>query len=140
MREGLLLDTNVVSETLRTEPDLRVMSFLRGKHELWLPVIALHELEFGVRRLEPGRRRDRLNRAVSDYVARYRDRIVPLGRREAAHSAALRAGARRQGRVLRLADALIAGTAMARGLAIATRNVKDFDYLDIGVVNPWESA
>ena len=51
---GYLLDTNVVSEIVRVAPDLQVRSFLIEQEELWLPVIALHELEFGLNLLPPG--------------------------------------------------------------------------------------
>ena len=50
-----------------------------------------------------------------------------------------RAEARRDGRLLRLSDALIAGIAKANDLTIATRNVRDFDGLGIPIVNPWET-
>ena len=137
MPDGVLLDTNVVSEMIRTEPNPTVMSFLMEQNEWWLPAIVLHELVFGIEILQPGRRREQLDRAVSDTVARYRDRIVPLGHREAASAALLRGRARREGRALTLADALIAGTAAACDLTIATRNVRDFEYLGLRVVNPW---
>ena len=51
---GYLLDTNVVSEIFRGTPDLQVRSFLAEQEELWLPVIALHELEFGLNLLSTG--------------------------------------------------------------------------------------
>ena len=59
-------------------------------------------------------------------------------RPEAAQAATLRAQAHRSGRVLDLGDALIAGTAMANALSVATRNVGDFESLGLNVVNPWE--
>ena len=52
----------------------------------------------------------------------------------------MRVQAQRAGRVLHLADALIAGTAMAHDLAVATRNVGDFEGLDVPVINPWNTA
>lgn len=140
MSEGFLLDTNVISEVVRSEPHPRVIAFLEEETELWMSTIALHELEFGVRRLAPGRRRDRLHRAVSRALAQYRDRLLPPGRLEAVEAAILRARAAQEGRVLKLADALIAGTARTNGLAVATRNTRNFDSLDIVVVNPWEGA
>lgn len=71
-------------------------------------------------------------------MTEYADRVLPLERREAESAAELRATAQRSGRVLHLGDALIAGTAKAHGLLIATRNVSDFDGLDADVTNPWE--
>ncbi len=133
-----LLDTNVVSEIFREAPDLQVRSFLAEQEDLWLSVIALHELEFGLNLLPRGRRREDLRTALSSYVEAYADFILPVTRTEAEQAALLRVQAQRGGRVLHLADALIAGTAIVHNLMLATRNVKDFTALDVNVVNPWE--
>lgn len=135
---GYLLDTNVVSEIFRGAPDLQVRSFLAEQEDLWLSVIALHELEFGLNLLPRGRRREDLRTALSSYVEAYADSILPVTRAEAEQAALLRVQAQRGGRVLHLADALIAGTAIVHNLMLATRNVKDFVALDVDVVNPWE--
>ena len=79
-----------------------------------------------------------MDAALCELTAESDDRILPVRRREAAQAALLRAQSRRLGRVLHLADALIAGTANVHGLTVATRNVGDFDCLDVAVINPWE--
>ena len=134
---GVLLDTNVVSELTRETPDSRVLAFLAGHDDLWLSAVVLHELDFGVGLLPPGRRRDSISAALSAFVTEYEDRIMPVGRSEARQAAALRARAHRSGRVLDLGDALIAGTASANDLSVATRNVRDFDGLGLDVIDPW---
>ena len=134
---GVLLDTNVVSELTRETPDSRVLAFLAGHDNLWLSAVVLHELDFGVGLLPPGRRRDSISAALSAFVTEYEDRILPVGRSEARQAAALRARAHRSGRVLDLGDALIAGTAGANDLSVATRNVRDFDGLGLDVIDPW---
>ena len=135
---AILLDTNVVSELTRDAPDSRVVAFLTRHTDLWVSSIVLHELDFGVRLLPAGRRRDGLRSALAEFVNEYADRVLPLERREAESAAELRAAAHRSGRVLHLGDALIAGTAKAHGLMVATRNVTDFEGLDVDVTNPWE--
>lgn len=135
---GILLDTNVISELTRDEPDPRVTSFLGRYDELWVSSVVLHELEFGLRLLPRGRRREELQSAVAKYVAKFEDRILPLDRRAAEDAAELRARAQRSGRVLHMGDALIAGTAEAHDMALATRNTTDFDGLDVTVINPWD--
>ena len=90
-------------------------------------------------RLPPGRRRDRISAALSALFTEYQDRILPLDRPEAAQAATLREQAHRSGRVLHPGDALIAGTAKAHDMSVATRNAADFEGLDVGVVNPWET-
>ncbi len=137
---GILLDANVVAEAVRPAPDPRVLSFLRAVTGAWLSVVVLHELEFGLQRLDAGRRRERLQRALAEVVARYGDRVLSVDREGALLAAVMRVQAQRAGRVLHLADALIAGTAMAHDLAVATRNVGDFEGLDVPVINPWNTA
>ena len=136
---GFLLDTNVVSELTKKEPDTRVLAFLRGHGDLWLSAVVLHELNFGLTLLPSGRNRDSIEATLSAFATEYDDRVLPAGRLEAAQAAALRARAHRSGRVLDLGDALIAGTAKTNDLAVATRNVRDFGGLDLVVVNPWHS-
>ena len=135
---GFLLDTNVVSELVKPAPEPRVIAFLTSQTDLWLSTIVLHELDFGLNLLPRGRRRDRLSSVLSTFLSEYSDQIIPVDRREAEQAAAMRAQARRLGRVLYLADALIAGTAKAHDLSLATRNVMDFNDLGVEVTNPWE--
>lgn len=134
---GFLLDTNVISELTRATPDSGVVAFLMREPDTWLSSVVLHELEFGVRLLPPGRRREDLTAALAAILAEFEDRILALEHREAAQAAALRADAQLSGRTLRLGDALIAGTARTHRLAVATRNVGDFEGLDVEVINPW---
>ena len=137
---GFLLDTNVVSELTKNVPNSQVITFLAAQNDLWLSIIVLHELDFGLNLLPLGHRRDRISAALAAFVTEYEDRILPVDRPEAEQAASLRAQARRSGRVLHLGDALIAGTAKTHNLAVATRNVADFDGLDVDVTNPWEAT
>ena len=134
---GYLLDSNVVSEAIKPRPDPLVLSFLKTEADMWLSAVVLHELEFGILRLDPGRRRDHLRSRLESYLIQYAHRLLPVGDVEAVAAASLRAEAQRGGRVLHVADALIAGTARAYGLTVVTRNVGDFEAIDVDVVNPW---
>ena len=136
---GYLIDTNVVSELTKASPDSGVVAFLSEQDNLWLSPVVLHELEFGLQSLPRGRRRDGLQQVLSDFITEFEDRILPLERIEAVWAARLRVEAHLAGRVLHLGDALIAGTAKAHGLSVATRNVSDFDGLDVSVTNPWQT-
>ena len=135
--KGFLLDTNVVSEAGKPAPNPSVLAFLADRIDLWLSVIVLYELEYGVRLMPPGRRRDARQATMMDLTARFRRRVLSVGRREAEHAARLCAHARRTGRTVHMGDALIAGTAAANDLVVATRNADDFAPLDIEVLNPW---
>ena len=134
---GVLLDTNVVSETVRPEPDGQVLAFLSADHQFWLSTVVIHELDFGVKMLPLGRRRDRIATVMRLLAARHAHRILPVGVEEAEQAATFRARARQSGRILDLGDALIAATAAVNNLAVATRNTKHFGGLDLEVIDPW---
>ena len=135
---GFLLDTNVVSELAKRAPDLQVVAFLNSRNDLWLSTVVTHELGFGLRLLPVGRRRRQLEDALTAIVTEHEHRLLPVGRREARQGARLRAQARIAGRTASVADSLIAGTAAAHDLAVATRDVADFSDLGVDVVSPWE--
>ena len=135
--KGFLLDTNVVSEAGKPAPDPRVLAFLADRIDLWLSVIVLYELDYGVRLMPSGRRRDARQATLMDLTARFHRRVLPVGRHEAGHAARLCARARRTGRTVHMGDALIAGTAAANDLVVVTRDADDFAPFDVEVLNPW---
>lgn len=135
---GHLLDTNVVSELTSDRPNPRVIDYLFGLEELWLSAVVVHEMEYGVQVLPAGRRRDRIYEAHIRFLDAYSDRIIPLEHEAAEWAAHFRVLFQLRGRTIDLADALIAGTAMASNLALLTRNVRDFAGLDVKIINPWE--
>ena len=137
---GYLLDTNVVSETMRSIPHAQVVTFLAEHDDLWLSTLVLHELEYGVRLMERGQRQASLQANLASFATEYEDRILPLDRAAAEWAARFRAQSQRSGRTLELGDALMAGTAKANGLYVATRNVTDFQHIDIDVTNPWVAS
>jgi predicted nucleic acid-binding protein len=136
---GYLVDTTVISETMRSVPDGRVVTFLAEHDDLWLSSIVVHELEFGVRRLPTGRQRSGLEADLLRLTSEYEDRILPLDRMGAEWAARFRVLAQSAGHTLDFGDALIAGTAKAHDLAVATRNVTDFQGVDVELVNPWDA-
>ena len=135
---GHLLDTNVVSELTSENSAPQVIAYLDDLDEHWLSSVVVHEMEYGVQVLPMGRRRERIYAAHIRLLETYSDRIIPLERPAAEWAAQFRVQLERQGRSIDLADALIAGTAMAHNLALVTRNVRDLAGLDIEIINPWE--
>ncbi|MGO9484682.1 MAG: type II toxin-antitoxin system VapC family toxin [Rhodomicrobium sp.] len=133
----LLLDTNVLSEIGKPAPEPRVTAFLRKQAEVFVSVISLHEIEYGIALLPVGRRRAELETAMAAVVSAFGNNVLAVGEREAKLAASLRADVRKRGRVLHLPDALIAATAKENGLTLATRNVSDFDYLGVAIIDPW---
>ena len=75
---GFLLDTNVVSEMTKSHPSPSVIAFLEHPSDLWLASMVVHELEFGLRLVPVGRRRERLRADLTRLLTGYADRILPI--------------------------------------------------------------
>jgi len=133
-----LLDTNVISELGKSEPNIQVVNFVSGLDRAWLSMITVHEIEYGLNLLPKGSRRSQLERNINSLMLQYAAFIVPVNYEEAEAAAILRAKAKKVGKPSHLADSLIAGTAMVHGLTVVTRNVKDFVGQEISVENPWQ--
>ncbi len=136
--KGFLLDTNVISELVKPTPDKNVVDFLSIMDSAWLSIISLHELTYGLELLPKGKRRTELDEKLRQLLSEYSDWIIPVNQSEANQAALFRVQAKKHGRVIHLADALIAGTAKSHDLSVVTRNVDDFLGIDVEVVNPWD--
>ncbi len=137
-----LLDTNVVSERTRPQPDANVRGWLRAHSvaETYLSIITVAELEGGIVRLGNTRRATALWAFLSQLETQFTGRVLPVDRRVAHSWATLSASANARGEPLGYADALIAATARAHDLTVVTRNVKDFAATGVNILNPWEAS
>lgn len=136
-----LLDTNVVSEWVRPKPAESVVAWLAEVDEdgVFMSVISFAELRRGVELLEDGRRRQRLEKWIAeDLSERFHGRVLHVDLPVAESWGRLTARATRTGRALGSMDIFLAATADAYDLTLATRNVGDFEGLDIPLFNPWE--
>jgi hypothetical protein len=131
-----LVDANVLSEPTRAAPDPKVVEWLR-RHERELSVdpIILGELRFGILLLPRGKRRARLERWFETGVRRLR--CLPWDAETGLRWAALLAGLRSAGRAMPVKDSLIAATALAHDLTLATRNRTDFEKAGVRLVDPF---
>lgn len=139
--DGLLLDTNVVSELVAATPAPQVLRWVaaRPPDRLFLSVITLGELAKGVARLADGRKRQRLARWLAeDLPARFAGRVLAVDQAVAVRWGLMMAEAERRGRPRPAVDLQIAATASHLGLALVTRNTGDFEGLGLEIVNPWE--
>ena len=142
----ILLDTNVVSEPLRPRPAASVLAWLDTHFATCaISTITILELGIGVQSLPPGRRRERLQGAVSLAIERFGPRILSFDEAGARAAASMFALARSGGSPLhevsiKLADLQIAGIAAANECSLATRNVADFHGLGIDLVDPWGTS
>jgi hypothetical protein len=136
---GWLIDTNIVSEWVKPRPDAGIASWLDEVDEdrVFLSVVSLAEIRFGIERLAPGRRRNRLDRWLREELPeRFEGRIVLVDGQVADACGRLLARARQAGRGLGAMDALIAATCQACDLVLATRNLGDFDGLGVELFAP----
>jgi predicted nucleic acid-binding protein len=136
---GWLIDTNIVSEWVKPRPDAGIVSWLDEVDEdrVFLSVVSLAEIRFGIERLAPGRRRNRLDRWLREELPeRFEGRIVLVDGQVADTCGRLLARARQAGRGLGAMDALIAATCQACDLVLATRNLADFDGLGVELFPP----
>ena len=139
MPASYLLDTNLISETRKLRADPGVMAFLSAADSagLYLSVLTLGELRKGV---EAKRRSDsgaatRLGAWVDDIETIFADRVLPVD-----GSAARLWGELSARRSLPVIDTLIAAIAITRGLALATRNTRDFAATGVMLVDPWRGG
>lgn len=132
-----LIDTSVISEVARTRPDARVVDWIRRLPALLLPSVALYELAAGIKRLAPGKRRHFLDGWLTGLLESNCE-VLAFDRDAALASADVEVLARQQRRAVDHRDLWILGTAKARSLAVATRNVSHFRGLSVQVYNPFE--
>lgn len=136
-----ILDTNVLSAIMRTNPEAVVVEWLdrQPSDSVWLSSITVFETRFGLALLPKGRRRRDLERAFEAVLTEdLANRVLDFDSVAAATAAQLAADRQKAGRVVDLRDTLIAGIALARRATIATRNTKHFEGLDVPVINPWD--
>jgi len=135
----IILDTNVVSELMRSQPAPQVASWVRDRdrRELRTTAITLAEIRYGIARLPDGRRKQVLLTAADDIFSAFADQVVPVDTAAAEHYAVIASSRERAGKPIAGFDALIAAVCRSQGAALATRNVSDFDGTGIEVVDPW---
>lgn len=136
----LLLDTNVLSEVTKPRPEGRVLEWLDGLDEdrTLISVVSIAEIRRGVALMDNGRKRDALVEWLArDLPQRFERRVIPVDERVALAWGDLMGGAKRSGRGMSSMDGLIAATAIAHDLALATRNTKDFEGFGIELIDPW---
>ena len=139
---GYLLDTNIPSEMTRPRPQPSVIRWLdeANNEQLHLSVVSIGEILKGITVLTAGHRRTVLQAWLDETLRPwFQGRILPVNEAVAARWGILAGECQLRGRALRMADGLIAATALEHGLTLITRNTRDFQGLNIAMVNPWES-
>ena len=137
---NFLLDTNVLSEPMKARPNAGLLAWLAEADEdsVFISVVTITELRYGIERLATGRRRDRLDGWLrKDLRARFQGRILPVDLEIADTCGRLVARSESLGRPIEPRDAFIAATAEVHALTLVTRNASDFEATLRTIVSPW---
>jgi predicted nucleic acid-binding protein len=137
----IILDTNVLSETMRKDPSATVVRWMGAQppSDLYTTSITQAEILHGIMLLPGGRRRTALEHAaIAMFAEEFDGRILGFGSDEAAPYAQIASERRRAGRPISHFDAQIAAIARSVGAGVATRNLGDFEGLGLRLVDPWK--
>lgn len=137
----IFLDTNVISETLKRVPEPVVLRWLE-KHdaELALSTVVIGELAFGIGKIRPDERADRLQSGLDEWRRRFAGRIFAFTEDAALIYGHIMGEAARLGRPMPALDGMIAAICRSHDCALATRNSNDFATAGIAVVDPWREV
>jgi toxin FitB len=136
----IVLDTNVVSEPLKSEPSLKVMKWLdnQAAETLFITTVSRAELRFGVLKLPDGKRKNALAAHIDRVLDLFKDRMLNFDAAAADQLAIIAARCEKLGKRAVAPDVYIAACAAAQGFAVATRNVSHFEHTGVRVINPWK--
>jgi predicted nucleic acid-binding protein len=136
---SFLLDTNAVSEWVKPRPNPGLTAWMESADEdrIFISVVSLAELRYGVESMPAGRRRNRLEQWLRhELPLRFESRILPVDARVAEAWGTTVSRSEAVGRPIGAMDAFLAATAETHRLTLVTRNVSDFPLLK-AVLNPW---
>ena len=136
----IILDTNVLSELMRLEPDIKVLNWMDSQpnNNLGITVITVSEILYGIGKLPEGKRKKSLLlMAETMFDDDFNGRILPLNGQAAIEYSILVLKREKMGLPISMADAIIASISITEGHSLATRNTKDFIYTGLDLINPW---
>lgn len=139
----IVLDTNVVSELMRDRSHPAVLAWLdaRPARQLFVTAVTEAEVYTGLAFLPEGKRRRGLTEAADRaFDGLFKGRVLPFESRAGRSFAEIAAACRAAGHPMSQADAQIAAIARSRGMAVATRNIRDFKDAGIDLVDPWADS
>jgi toxin FitB len=135
----ILLDTNVISEAMKPEPDPVVCGWLdeQAAETLYLSSVTIAELAFGISSLPKSKRKDRLATALEGVLELFADRILPFDTKAAQRYANLAVKARAAGKGFPTPDGYIAAVAASHDFVVASRDASAFTAAGLIVIDPW---
>jgi predicted nucleic acid-binding protein len=139
----ILIDTNVVSETMRRSPEIKVVAWLNSQasETLHLSAISLAELMLGIAVMPNGRHKTELGLALGERaLGLFKERVLAFDEAAASAYASVISRARASGQPIGMADGQIAAIAITHGLTVATRDTVPFEAAGLPVINPWNDG
>jgi len=138
----ILLDTNVISESMKPEPNPAVRNWLDGQsaETFYLSTVTIAELLFGIGTLRKGRRKDKLGAALDGVLELFAGRILPFDIGAARRYADLAVKARAPGKGFPTPGGYIAAIAASHEFAVASRDASAFIAAGLTVIDPWTVA
>jgi predicted nucleic acid-binding protein len=136
----IVVDTNVWSELVKEAPAQVVIDWEAGKSPwLWMSAIVLAEWRAGAALMPAGRAWEQLTGLIEAVANTYRDCLLVFDERCALQYGLVLADARAAGTPILTADAMIAATARAHGMGVATRDTNDFAGAGVELIDPWQT-
>ncbi len=134
-----LLDTCLLSELIRKEPNQGVMDWIKDKEEssLFLSVLTIGELRKGIVKLKPSTKKKELTLWFAELESRFKDRIIPIDIQISLKWGEIQTNLEVNRNSMPTIDSLIASTALCKNLIIVTRNGKDMKQSHVEILNPW---
>lgn len=136
----IVIDTNVISEVMRAQPSGVVINWLNDQvtESLYISTITIAEIGYGFRALPGGQRRRLLEQKFEQFIAQsFRMRMLGFDELSARAYSELMGYRKEMGRPMSIVDGQIAAIAKVNNYAIATRNIKDFEYVGIELIDPF---
>jgi len=138
-----LLDTCVISELVKSKPDLRVVQWVRAQDEknLFLSVITIGEIQKGISKLPDGRKKKQQlqNWLSNELQERFKERILEIEIGTAHVWGQVLGSCEKKGVTLPAIDSLIASQAIFHKMTIVTRNISDMEHSGVPLINPWRT-
>jgi predicted nucleic acid-binding protein len=135
----IVVDTNVVSELMRSKPSLALREWVAhvAGEQICVTSVTLAEILYGIERLPTGRRQSELRTAATDVLSALDDRLLPFDSTAALLYSSIVSSRERRGMPIGGFDAQIASICATHGSVLATRDTTDFQHTGIDVIDPW---
>lgn len=137
----MVIDTNIISEVMRPQPNPSVITWLDQQEtaHLYVSTVTLAEIRYGLAVMPEGERQQRLTMQFDAYIARaFEGRVLDFTAEAAKRYADIMANRRRLGLLMSMADVQIAAIASVQHFAVVTRNIKDFEHCGLELHNPFD--